>query len=115
MTQPPKSLDVPRISAQQPSRSRRKRHHPPVSAAATSESRKNRKGRGVCAGHLNGESPFDFILWRGSLDQGKGPRPATSIRDQSVRQHRMNSPLLFETTRVLGEGSAFDVRALRLP
>ena len=72
MTQPPKSLDVPRISAQQPSRSRRERHHPPVSAAATSESRKNRKGRGVCAGHLNGESSFDFILWRGSLDQGKG-------------------------------------------
>ena len=72
MTQPAKSLDVPRISAQQPSRSRRKRHHPPVSTAATSESRKNRKGRGVCAGHLNGESPFDFILWRGSLDQGKG-------------------------------------------
>jgi len=72
MTLPAKSLDLPRIGAQQPSRSRRKRHHPPVSAAATSESRKNRKGRGVCAGHLNGESSFDFILWRGSLDQGKG-------------------------------------------
>jgi len=70
MTLPAKSLDLPRIGAQQPSRSRRKRHHPPVSAAATSESRKNRKGRGVCAGHLNGESPFDFILRCGSLDQG---------------------------------------------
>jgi hypothetical protein len=63
-----KGLDLRGIGPHQPSRGCCECHDSALSATATPEPRQDRHSSGMRAGHLNGESPFDFILRCRGLD-----------------------------------------------
>jgi hypothetical protein len=63
-----KGLNLPRVGAQETSRGRCKRYHPPVAHSATSKPGENRGGGSVRARHLDSKCRLYLILRRQGLD-----------------------------------------------